>query len=61
VHFSGHGSGSDGLLLENKLGETQLVNSESLAGLFELFEDFVECVVLNAFLTIHHLIFTLLK
>lgn len=48
VHFSGHGEGSEGLALENKLGEMQLVSSESLAGLFELFEDFVECVVLNA-------------
>ena len=48
VHFSGHGSGNDGLVLENKLGEMQLVSSESLAGLFELFEDRVECVVLNA-------------
>ena len=48
VHFSGHGSGSDGLALENKLGEMQLVSSEALAGLFELFEEQVECVVLNA-------------
>ena len=48
VHFSGHGAGNDGLALENKLGEMQLVSGESLAGLFELFEDFVECVVLNA-------------
>lgn len=48
VHFCGHGWGSDGLLLENKLGEMQLVSSESLAGLFELFEDRVECVVFNA-------------
>lgn len=48
VHFNGHGAGSDGLLLENKLGEMQLVSSESLAGLFKLFEKRVECVVLNA-------------
>lgn len=48
VHFCGHGWGSDGLALENKLGQMQLVSSESLAGLFELFEDRVECVVLNA-------------
>ncbi len=48
VHFSGHGAGSDGLALENKLGEIQLVSSESLAGLFEFYEDLVECVVLNA-------------
>ncbi len=48
VHFSGHGSGNDGLVLENKLGEMQLVSSEALAGLFELFEEQVECVLLNA-------------
>lgn len=47
VHFSGHGKGSNGLLLENQLG-IQLVSSESLAGLFKSFEDSVECVVLNA-------------
>lgn len=48
VHFSGHGKGSNGLLLENKLGQIQLISSESLAGLFKLFEGLVECVVLNA-------------
>lgn len=48
VHFSGHGAGSDGLALENKLGQMQLVSSESLAGLFESFEDQIECVVLSA-------------
>ncbi len=48
VHFSGHGAGSDGLALEDNLGQMQLVSSESLAGLFELFEEQVECVVLNA-------------
>jgi len=44
VHFSGHGAGDDGLLLENQYGQMQLVSSESLADLFKLFED-VECVV----------------
>ena len=47
VHFSGHGSGSDGLILENKLGEMQLVSSEALGELFKSFEQ-IECVVLNA-------------
>ncbi|MEM6751696.1 MAG: tetratricopeptide repeat protein [Cyanobacteria bacterium P01_C01_bin.38] len=47
VHFCGHGAGDDGLLLENQYAQMQLVSSESLAGLFKLFED-VECVVLNA-------------
>ncbi|MGB3653557.1 MAG: CHAT domain-containing protein [Rivularia sp. (in: cyanobacteria)] len=47
VHFSGHGSGSDGLALENKLGQMQLVSSEALGELFKSFEQ-IECVVLNA-------------
>jgi CHAT domain len=48
VHFSGHGSGSDGLVLENNLGKMQLVSTESLAKLFKQFETQVECVLLNA-------------
>ncbi|ARV62733.1 CHAT domain-containing protein [Nostocales cyanobacterium HT-58-2] len=48
VHFSGHGSGSDGLALENNSGQVQLVNAESLARLFGLFQDTIECVLLNA-------------
>jgi hypothetical protein len=48
VHFSGHGTGESGLILENAVGEAQCVKSEALAGLFELFADKVECVVLNA-------------
>ncbi|MGB3655130.1 MAG: CHAT domain-containing protein [Rivularia sp. (in: cyanobacteria)] len=48
VHFCGHGAGDDGLLLENKSGQKQFVSSESLAGLFKLFKNDVECVVMNA-------------
>ncbi len=48
VHFCGHGSGSLGLALENHTGLTQLVSTESLARLFKLFKDSVECVLLNA-------------
>ncbi|MCT7964077.1 CHAT domain-containing protein [Laspinema sp. D1] len=48
VHFSGHGVGSEGLVLENDAGQTQLVSSESLANLFKLFQTQVECVLLNA-------------
>nr|WP_268896760.1 AAA-like domain-containing protein [Hassalia byssoidea] len=47
VHFSGHGAGSQGLALENNSGQMQLVKTETLAGLFELF-DSIECVLLNA-------------
>lgn len=48
VHFSGHGAGNEGLALENGTGQTQFVNAEALAGLFGLFADRIECVVLNA-------------
>ena len=48
VHFSGHGGGSQGLALENELGQIQLVSSIALAGLFQLFKANVACVFLNA-------------
>ncbi|MUG96939.1 tetratricopeptide repeat protein [Scytonema sp. UIC 10036] len=48
VHFSGHGTGTDGLVLENTSGEPQIVSTESLEHLFELFKEQVECVLLNA-------------
>ena len=48
VHFSGHGAGESGLILENAAGQAQFVKSAALAGLFELFADKLECVVLNA-------------
>lgn len=48
IHFSGHGGGEDGLLLEDEFGKGKFVDAEALAGLFELFADSVECVVLNA-------------
>jgi hypothetical protein len=48
VHFSGHGVGHQGLILENDAEEGQLVSTEALADLFGLFKDKVECVLLNA-------------
>ncbi len=48
VHFSGHGSGDDGLALEDEAGKLKLVDTEALAQLFELFSSSIECVVLNA-------------
>ncbi|CAC5340968.1 MULTISPECIES: CHAT domain-containing protein [Planktothrix] len=48
VHFSGHGSGTNGLVLENDSGKTQLVSSEALAKLFKQFQTEIQCVVLNA-------------
>ena len=48
VHFSGHGAGEEGLVFEDETGQEKFVDAEALAGLFELFADQVECVVLNA-------------
>ena len=48
VHFSGHGSGDDGLALEDEDGNLKLVDTKALAKLFELFSTTIECVVLNA-------------
>ncbi len=48
VHFGGHGTGVDGLALENEAGETQLVSTDALARLFKLLKSHVQCVVLNA-------------
>ncbi len=47
VHFSGHGTGAEGLVLENELGREQPVSTQALAGLFKLFPT-VRCVCLNA-------------
>ncbi len=60
VHFSGHGTGTNGIVLEDESGQEQLVSTDSLSNLFELFKDKVECVLLNACYseiqaeTIHH-------
>ena len=48
LHFSGHGSGTDGLALEDNSGHKQLVSTQALAKLFDLFQSQVECVLLNA-------------
>lgn len=48
VHFSGHGSADDGLVLEDEIGNVRLVETVALASLFKLFASDIECVVLNA-------------
>lgn len=48
VHFCGHGSGADGLIFESDYGHTQLVSTQALARLFDLVQQQVECVLLNA-------------
>jgi len=48
VHFSGHGSGEQGLVVENDAGEMDFLPTQNVDELFELFKDSVNCVVLNA-------------
>ncbi|HXA86466.1 MAG TPA: CHAT domain-containing protein [Candidatus Dormibacteraeota bacterium] len=48
VHFCGHGSGEEGLILEDDHGTSQPVSSSAVAGLFSLFSNQIKCVVLNA-------------
>src|SRR5262245_51839138 len=52
VHFCGHGAGAAGLLAEDSTGGTRLVSTDALANLFSLFPDKIECVVLNACLSV---------
>ncbi len=46
VHFSGHGDGHEGIVLENDEGLAHTVTTEALKHFFSLFP--VECVLLNA-------------
>jgi CHAT domain len=48
VHFSGHGSGVDGLNFEDDQGFAHEIPGDALARLFALFAERVKCVVLNA-------------
>ena len=47
IHFSGDHAAEEGLALEDETGQTKLVSAETLASLFQLFADQVECVLLN--------------
>lgn len=48
IHFSGHGTGEDGLVFEDSNGNPFSVESDTLAEIFELLKNQVNCVVLNA-------------
>ena len=39
VHFSGHGSGEDGLVMEDESGQPCLVKAEKLSSIFREFTD----------------------
>lgn len=47
IHFAGHGSGCDGIALEDDSGQSSLVSEETLSELFKMFPQ-IECVVLCA-------------
>jgi hypothetical protein len=49
VHFSGHGGGTEGIVLEDEKGHPSFVDGIQLAAWFEVLAgEGVECVVLNA-------------
>lgn len=48
VHFSGHGTGTDGIFLEDGQGNARAVSKEALAGLFTILRRSIRVVVLNA-------------
>jgi hypothetical protein len=52
VHFTGHGN-KKGLLVVDEMGMAVSFSSKALSGLFELFSDKVECVILSACYSAH--------
>ena len=48
VHFSGHGSKSEEIVLEDNSGKSHAVNRQALAALFRIIKDNVRIIVLNA-------------
>jgi CheY-like chemotaxis protein len=48
VHFSGHGSETSEIILENSQGHSRPVSARALSQLFAVLKDNIRCVVLNA-------------
>jgi len=48
VHFSGHGSASSEIFLEDSSGVSQPLSVRALSNLFSILKDNIRCVVLNA-------------
>lgn len=48
VHFTGHGTGEQGLVVEDEAGNTNFFSTNALDKLFKLFKKDVNCVILNA-------------
>lgn len=48
LHFSGHGSPTEGIIVEDKNGKTKLISTDALAALFRAIKDNLNVVLLNA-------------
>jgi len=48
VHFSGHGSGEDGLILTDDRGQPESVSTDALRALFSVVKDNIRVIALNA-------------
>lgn len=48
VHFSGHGTGEEGIMVEDESGNTMMFTTEGLDRLFRRYKETTKCVVLNA-------------
>jgi CHAT domain len=48
VHFSGHGSASSEIILEDSIGNSHAVTPRALSQLFSVLKDNIRCVLLNA-------------
>jgi len=48
VHFSGHGSPKNEIILEDQDGNSKLLSNRALSQLFSVLKDNIRCVVLNA-------------
>lgn len=48
VHFSGHGTATSEIILQDAAGKSTPVPSAALSNLFRLFKENISCVVLNA-------------
>ena len=53
LHFAGHGTGQEGIILEDYQGNPRHLPSSVLAKLCEMHSDHIECVVLNACYSAH--------
>ena len=48
VHFCGHGEGTEVIVLMDDVGKVKFASTSAFPNLFKLFQDIIECIVLNA-------------